>query len=119
MISLAMLPLTKGAATPEPVAIRAVLAQTEPSILMAVPVAAIRSSIIPEIIWMIFLMVFSEASKERDLAVDSTPKASARRILRIMAGSLEEGAEVAARKERMFWLRWMLPLKKRLLALIR
>ena len=114
-----MLPLTKGAAMPEPVAIRAVLDQMVPSILMAVPVAAIRSSIIPEIIWMIFLMVFSEASKERASAMVSIRKASTRRILRMMAGSLEEGAEATARKERMFWLRWMLPLKRQPLALIR
>ena len=58
---------------PEPVDIRAVLDQMVPSILMAVPVAAIRSSIIPEIIWMIFLMVFSEASKERASAMVSIP----------------------------------------------
>ena len=76
-------------------------------------------SIIPEIIWMIFLMVFSEASKERASAMVSIRKASTRRILRMMAGSLEEGAEAAARKERMFWLRWMLPLKRQPLALIR
>ena len=54
-----------------------------------------------------------------NMVMVSIRKASIRRILRMMADSLEEGAEAAARKERMFWLRWMLPLKKQLLVLIR
>ena len=76
---------------PEPVAIRAVLDQMVPSTLMAVPVAAIRSSIIPEIIWMIFLMVFSEASKERASAMVSIRKASTRRILKDDGGFFGRG----------------------------